>query len=86
MDSVGDQIKWFITHHVLAEDDDPAGVTSSTNLKETGILSSLWIIRLVSFIEERFQINFDAVDFDEGNFTSINTIECLIQAKMARAS
>jgi acyl carrier protein len=86
METVSDQIKWFITHHVLAEDDDPAAVHPGTNLREAGILSSLWIIRLVSFIEERFRINLDAMDVAEDNFTSINTIERLIRDKMARAS
>jgi methoxymalonate biosynthesis acyl carrier protein len=84
MDNIGDQIKWFITHHILSEEDTD-GVTCRTNLRETGILSSLWIIRLVSFIEERFKIILDAVDFDDSNFSSIDDIERLIQSKLGHA-
>jgi len=85
MEHIRDQVKWFIVHHVLSEEETDA-ITDGTNLRETGILSSLWIVRLVSFIEERFQVNFDAVDFDEGNFSSIEDIERLIQSKMVRAA
>lgn len=81
MDSISDQVKWFITQHVLSGEETDE-ITCSTNLRETGILSSLWIIRLVSFIEDRFPINFNAVDFDETNFSSVEDIERLIQSKM----
>ena len=85
MERIRDQVKWFIVNHVLSEEETD-GITDGPNLRETGILSSLWIIKLVSFIEERFQVNFEAVDFDESNFSSIEDIERLIQSKMVRAS
>jgi acyl carrier protein len=83
MDSIRDQVKWFITHHVLSEESGTDEITDRTNLKETGILSSLWVIRLVAFLEERFAIHFDAVDFGDGNFSSIEEIERLVQSKQA---
>jgi acyl carrier protein len=85
MDSISEQIKWFIVHHILGEDDTEE-VGYAMNLKEAGILSSLWIVRLAAFIEERFSVTFDVVDFDENNFSSIASIERLVQAKMSRAS
>ena len=85
MESIKEQVKWFITHHILAEEDTEE-IADGTNLREAGILSSLWIVRLVSFLEERFPVSFDAVDLDERNFSSLADIERLIQAKMAESS
>lgn len=86
MESIRDQVKWFIMHHILSEEDAADEIAEGTNLREAGILSSLWIVRLVSFIEERFQVNFNVTDLDEENFSSITTIERLVQTKMAEAT
>jgi acyl carrier protein len=85
MDSISEQVKWFIVHHILGEDDTEE-VSYAMNLKEAGILSSLWIVRLAAFIEERFAVTFDVVDFDETNFSSISNIERLVQTKMSQAT
>jgi acyl carrier protein len=87
MDSISNQIKWFITHHILSEGDPEADeINHGTNLRENGILSSLWIMRLVSFLEERFPVHFDSLDFDDSNFSSIADIERLVVAKMGAVS
>lgn len=87
MNSISDHIKWFITHHILSDGDSEAEeINQSTNLRENGILSSLWIMRLVSFLEERFPVHFDALDFDDSNFASIADIERLVVAKLGEAS
>lgn len=85
MDSISEQIKWFIVQHILGED-DAAEMSNGMNLKEAGILSSLWMVRLAAFIEERFAVTFDVVDFDENNFSSIASIERLVQAKLSQAT
>jgi len=87
MNSISDQVKWFITHHILSDGDSEADeINYGTNLRENGILSSLWIMRLVSFLEESFPVHFDALDFDDSNFSSIADIERLVVAKMGAAS
>jgi len=87
MDSISEQVKWFIAHHILsAADADSEGITDATDLRDSGILSSLWIIKLAAFLEERFQIRFDAVDFDDSNFSSIADIERLIRSKVEAVS
>jgi len=62
------------------------GITDDTDLRESGILSSLWIIKLASFLEERYQIRFDAADFGDSNFFLIADIERLIRSKLEQAS
>jgi len=87
MDSISEQVKWFIAHHVFsAGDAQDEGITDDTDLRESGILSSLWIIKLASFLEERYQIRFDAADFGDSNFSSIADIERLIRSKLEQAS
>lgn len=85
MDSISEQIKWFIVQHILGEDDTEE-VNYAMNLREAGILSSLWTVRLAAFIEERFSVTFDVVDFDETNFSSIASIERLVRTKLGEAT
>jgi acyl carrier protein len=87
MDSISEQVEWFIAHHILSpEDPDNEGITHDTDLRKCGILSSLWIIKLASFLEERFQIRFDVTDFGGSHFSSIADIERLVRAKLSEAS
>lgn len=85
MDSISEQIKWFIMQHILGEDDTEE-VSYAMNLKEAGILSSLWTVRLAAFIEERFSVTFDVVDFDDSNFSSIASIEQLVLTKLGQTT
>ena len=43
-------------------------------LLEKGILDSLAIVKLLSFLEEEFDIEIDDADFDPDNFESIRSI------------
>lgn len=85
MDNVQAQVKQFILDTCLPGE-DPRNLTSETELKESGILDSLSTLKLVTFLEERFGVEFDAGDLDAGNLSSISAIERLVTSKMETRS
>lgn len=48
------------------------------SLLERGILDSLAIVKLLSFLEEEFDVEIDDADFDPDNFETINSIAKLV--------
>jgi methoxymalonate biosynthesis acyl carrier protein len=50
---------------------------------ETGVLTSLQTVELVTFLEERFDIFVEDEEFDEENFGSIEAIAGLVANKTA---
>lgn len=59
-------------------------LTPELNLLESGILNSLGILQLVSFIEEQFDIEVPAEDVVYENFHSVGTIDAYIQAQASQ--
>lgn len=85
MDNVREQVRHFILENFLPGE-DPRNLTDETELKESGILDSLSTLKLVSFLEERFGVEFEANDLEAGNLASLASIERLVQSKMAARS
>ena len=82
MSDVHDQVKQFILENFLPGE-NPKNLTTETELKESGILDSMSTLKLVSFLEERFGVEFDAGDLDAGNLASVGAIERLVHGKLA---
>lgn len=79
MNSVRDQIAAFIQSAVgsaAADDDD---------IFERGLVSSIFAVELVDFIEVTFQITVDNEDLDLSNFRSVNAMSKFVAAKLAMA-
>ena len=85
MDSMKDVVRHFILENFLPGE-DPRNLTDDTELKESGILDSLSTLKLVSFLEERFKVEFEANDLEAGNLASVERIEQLVKSKMASGS
>lgn len=81
MTDIRQDVKDFILEHFL-QGEDPKNLTDETELKESGILDSLSTLKLVSFLEERFHVEFEANDLDAGNLSSLGSIERLVKSKM----
>lgn len=80
MDNIRETVKRFILDNLISEEDSN-DLTDETNLKESGILDSLSTLKLLSFLEERFHVDCEAADIDEGNFYSLITIERFVQSE-----
>jgi acyl carrier protein len=85
MDNVRDVVKQFILENFLPGE-DPRNLTDETELKESGILDSLSTLKLVSFLEERFAVEFEANDLEAGNLSSLANIERLVKSKVVARS
>jgi acyl carrier protein len=75
-----DQIREFIQVQ-LAE---PKGITTFTDdesLMESGVIDSLGIFRLVSFIEEELRVRISDDEINADTLKSVNTIEELVIRK-----
>jgi len=72
-DVIKDFIQTEIVKHAL---DKPLDDTDQ--LVESGIVDSLGIMSLLSFLEERFSIQIPSEDLNPENFESVSTIVALV--------
>ena len=80
MDDIKDAIKTFILREFLPGE-DPDELTESTPLISGGILDSLATLKLVSFLEERFKITFQAHETDMEYLDTIDAITRVVASK-----
>ena len=80
MDNIRETVRRFILDNFLPGE-DPKNLTDRTELKESGILDSLSTLKLVTFLEEQFKVEFEADDLDAGNLSTIESIERLVKSK-----
>jgi acyl carrier protein len=81
MNDIKAALRGFILENLLPGE-DPANLTDDTELKESGILDSMSTLKLVTFLEELYKIEFEANDLEPGNLSSIATIERLVKSKL----
>lgn len=77
-----------LTQHIVEKHlkgQAPADFDDDFNLIESGIMDSLTMISLVSFVENTYDIEFGDQDFVPEHFQSINAIAAFIQRKQAAA-
>jgi len=73
-------IKTFILNEFLPGE-DPGALTDSTPLATTGILDSIAILKLVTFLEEQFQITLEAHETGVENLNTLSDIARLVMSK-----
>jgi acyl carrier protein len=82
MENTREVIKAFILEKFLPGE-DARNLSDETELKESGILDSLSTLKLVTFLEERFNVELEASDLDTANLSSVATIAALVDQKAA---
>jgi len=80
MDNVRELVRRFILENFLPGE-DAANLTDSTELKESGILDSMSTLKLVTFLEAQYQVEFEADDLDAVNLSTVASIAALVAAK-----
>ncbi len=81
MGQVAEAVKAYVLEEFLPGE-DPSELTESTPLNSTGILDSIATLSLVSFLEERFNIQIEPHELDGDSFTNIANIEQLVNSKL----
>jgi acyl carrier protein len=76
------EIKAKIKSFILAEcvpGESAENLDDDLPLRANGILDSLSLLKLVSFVESEFRVEVDAHDVDDTNFGSINSVAAYVQ-------
>lgn len=61
---------------------DESQVSDDANIFESGLVSSLFAMQLVSFLENEFDIEISNDELDMKNFRSVSAIVSLVDSKM----
>jgi len=80
MNDIKATLRAYILENLLPGE-DPANLTDDTELKESGILDSMSTLKLVTYLEEQYGIEFAAVDLEPANLSSIAALERLVRSK-----
>ena len=59
-------------------------VRDDADLLALGFVNSLWVMELVMFIEQEFEITVDDADLDYDNFRSIDAIARFVERKTSQ--
>ena len=73
----------IIHDYLVNECNDGIEISDDDPIIESGILDSLRVLNLISFLEETFRIEIDLIDIDATQFQSINSIVSLVQSKQS---
>ena len=64
--------------------EDPAELGAETELVSSGVLDSVATLRLVTFLEQEFEIQVEAHEADEEHLNSLRSIALLVASKQTR--
>jgi len=78
--TIVEKVKKFILDEFL-EGEDPDELQADTELVSSGILDSLAVLKLVTFLEEEFGIEVAAHEADEEHLDSLTLIGQLVATK-----
>lgn len=67
----------FVKDELLYAEEPTTDVTAETNLLD-GLVDSMGLMRLVSFLEEEFEIQIDDLDITEENFRTVAAVALLV--------
>jgi len=81
MDGIRETVRQFILEKFLPGE-PPDALKNESDLKEDGVLDSLSTLKLVSFLEERFGIDFVPEELGDGSLSTVRNIEMLVKTKM----
>lgn len=79
--AIHDAVKKFILSEFLPGE-DPNELTDDTPLMTTGILDSLATLKLVTFLEQEFDIAVEAHEADAENLNTVELITNLVGRKL----
>jgi acyl carrier protein len=81
MENTIEILKQFLVDEKMVSSSEAADLAENVSLLETGVIDSLNLMRLVLFIEKRFQIKVSDDDLIPENFETLNSMLKLIGKK-----
>jgi len=80
LSDISDRIREFIVTELMFED-STATLSDETPLLE-GVIDSLGLMQMISFIEEEFDVAIDDAEVTASNFRTVADIERLVEQKV----
>jgi acyl carrier protein len=80
LSDISDRIKEFIVTELMFEDSS-ATLNDDTPLLE-GVIDSLGLMQMISFIEEEFDVAIDDAEVTASNFRTVADIQRLVEQKV----
>ena len=80
--TIKEELRAYIVSEFLPGE-SPANVKDDTALRTSGVLDSMGLLRLVSYVEEQYGIELEAHETGIDNFDTIGAIANLIERKIA---
>jgi acyl carrier protein len=81
MENTIEILKQFLVDEKMVSSSEAVDLAENVSLLETGVIDSLNLMRLVLFIEKRFQIKVSDDDLIPENFETLNSMLKLIGKK-----
>ncbi len=78
---IQEAVKKFILDEFLPGE-DPSELTAETPLVSSGVLDSIATLKLVTFIEDTYNVSLEPHEVDEENLDTLDLITNLIKAKL----
>jgi acyl carrier protein len=78
--SLANAVKGFILSEFLPGE-DPDNLTPTTPLMSSGILDSIGTLKLITFLEQEFNVQIEAHEVDQEHFETLETICGLVSSK-----
>lgn len=69
----------------LADNDDHAAFGDAESLLGTGRLDSLAVVKLVTFLESEFDVDFGEIEFDPTRFDSVDELLSIVEEARGRS-
>lgn len=71
----------ILAEYFASQSDKAKGLGETDSLLERGLLDSMAIVKLISFLEDRFGVQLSDEEFDPDNFETLKAIGALVEAK-----
>ena len=82
--SFKDAIKQFIEDEVIDED-EPVEISHDDLLIERGIIDSMAVMQIVTFLEEETGLRIPDAEVTLDNFESVSTVDAMVERLRAKA-
>jgi acyl carrier protein len=70
-----------VIEYIRTEKPNAASIEAQTSLIEEGILDSMFLLKLVDFLQERFAVAIESEEITPENFETVEGIERLVARK-----
>jgi methoxymalonate biosynthesis acyl carrier protein len=72
------KIRAFITGHVRQDQAAADGLADDADIFALGLVNSMFVVQLVSFVEKEFDLTVSGADLDFANFQSVDAVGRLV--------